>query len=478
MEARLTTVLLAASAVARMLAAPAQSPAQSATVDWASGKASWKQATQATSGDERLWTQPNFCDSRVLHSSAPLTVLFGVSTFWDEIKHRRASLAQVDGATATASKPLELHVLGAAYPFEGRSDWSLLASRRPADVPSVRVVLVLGTPWHMDNVPRMTMAKEFDENRSFLMQLGAAVRNTTRSKAPETGKISGGELKCDKKGDMTKEDKTFTKADLCKDHGNGLEVVCIEKYYQAVEAELPKPDAVVMFSPGFPQIARRSWDLVLRHVLSSEVPVMVCDLVYADSIPDAFKNGKGKHVRSGGKWSVKRTRFEDGMTLRAMRAYGARRLGAYRNPFPILIDRGHGDFTAKNAVLQVFRGRLNHAKPWKFESAKKQEHRKKVIGDVKMQLDSPEDVKEIRDSMLVSTSKAYDRGMWQIYRDQIRDAVKEQIQKKKARNVTIDPKWMAMVEKMGLTGNKRKKPWTLKEWVFVLEKLKVADEFF
>ena len=43
--------------------------------------------------------QPNYCDSRVLHGSAPLTVLFGISSFWDEIRHRRLSLAQA-GAPA------------------------------------------------------------------------------------------------------------------------------------------------------------------------------------------------------------------------------------------------------------------------------------------------------------------------------------------------------------------------------------------
>jgi hypothetical protein len=92
-----------------------------------------------------------------MHSSAPLTLLFGLSTFWEEIKNYRA----VSGAAS--NKPLEIHVPGSAYPFEGRSDWSLLASHKPADIPAVRIVLVLGTPWHEDNVPVMKAAKEYNE---------------------------------------------------------------------------------------------------------------------------------------------------------------------------------------------------------------------------------------------------------------------------------------------------------------------------
>merc|ERR1719183_1040169 len=257
-----------------------------------------------------------------------------------------------------------------------------------------------------------------------------------------------------KQGSLAENDESFTKADLCRDHGNGLEVVCIEKYYQDVSAELPKPDAVVMFSPGFPQIARRSWDQVLRNVLAAEVPIMVCDLLYTDSIKETFVQKKkgmaAVQVKPGARWSVKRTRFEDGMTLRAMAAYGARRLGAFRNPFPILIETSKDDVTAKNAVLQVFRGRLHHAKPMRFESEKAMERRKKKVKAVKMQLDNNDDEKEIRDSMLISTSKAYDKAMWQIYRDQIREKVDRTIKRKQAANKPIDPTWMATVEKMGL----------------------------
>lgn len=462
--------LAALQATVTEAAAPAYHE-DATTVDWARGAASWQ--LNSSFGEEKLWTQPNYCDTRVLHSSAPLTVLFGVSTFWDEIKHRRASLVET-GNLAT-DKPLEVHVLGAAYPFEGRSDWSLLASRRPADVPGVRVVLVLGTPWHMDNVPTMTKAKEFDEQRSFLFQVAAKVRK------PETGKFKGGAIKCANDGSLAGEDESFRKADLCRDHGNGLEVVCVEKYYQDVQADLPKPDVVAMFSPGFPQIARRSWDQVLRSLLATEVPIMVCDLLYSESVDKVFVNGKDKSITAPGKkWSVKPSRMEDGMTLRTMRAYGARKLGSYRNPFPILIKKHSDDVTAKNAVLQVFRGRLSTAKPFKFPSEKAIERRKKKIAALDLQhlMDDESSAEEIKTSMLIPTSKAYDKAMWQLYRKQIREWVEDRMSKR-SKGKPLEESWISTVEELGLTGKqRRRKPWKLNDWIFVLSKLKVADEFF
>merc|ERR1719324_1365205 len=107
---------------------------------------------------------------------------------------------------------------------------------------------------------------------------------------------------------------------------------------------------------------------------------MVGDLLYSDSVDQVFKHGKTKEAApAGAQWSVQRTRFEDGMTLRAMRAYGARSLGAFRNPFPILITRGKDDITAKNVVLQVFRGRKDSAKPLRLPTEKAIARRKALI---------------------------------------------------------------------------------------------------
>jgi hypothetical protein len=430
------------------------------TVDWAAGSASWKQATQLHD-EEDLWSQPNFCDSRVLTSSAPLTVLFGISTFWDLVKGQRGSLH--------TGRPLEVHVLGAAYPFEGRSDWSLLSSRRPPEIPAVRVVLVLGTPWQEDNVPHM----EAKESEASMLQGGQEVV------VPDTGNVQDGMISCSEDTNQTKKDVSFTKADYCRDHGNGLEVVCIEKYYQDVSTELPKPDAVVMFSPGFPQIARRSWDSVLRSLLASEVPIMVGDLASGNSMAEVFPVGEGKAATvPGDKWPKENMRQSEGegaITLMAMRAYGARRVGAFRNPFPIFIPQKPDDtIIAKNAVLQVFSGRLADAKPLEMPSPAEIEDRKKKVAGLNLRryFKDKDSAQEIKAAMLIPTSKAFDMAMWQMYKADIQQFVQHSMRRHR-KNKT----WISKVTEMGLVDKPRETPWTLDEWIFVLTKLKYGDQF-
>jgi len=208
---------------------------------------------------------------------------------------------------------------------------------------------------------------------------------------------------------------------------------------------------------------------------------MVGDLLYSSSVKSVFEHGKGKSaVSPGSKWAVKTGSMEDGMTLNAMRAYGARNLGSFRNPFPILITRGSHDVTAKNAVLQVFRGRVAGAKPLTLPSRQAIEHRKKVVAAMNLQhfMDDEESAKEIKTSMLLATSKAYDKAMWQTYRPEITAWVRDFLAKERKQNKPIDKKWLRQVKKLGLIGKPRRNPWNLREWIFVLEKMKVADEFF
>merc|ERR1719171_1572189 len=218
------------------------------TTDWSHGVAAWKAAIP--DADQRLWKDENECDVRALRGSAPLTVLFGVSTFWQQIREWQGARSVADQG-ASDGHTLEVHVLGAAYPFEGRSDWSLLAARRPPGVSKVRVVLVLGTPWHTDNVP-----PEEGRKRELLLDISAP--RVHKRSAPKAGRWDQKKemIVCENDHELKRMDAAFHKKDLCKNHGNGLEVVCIEKHYQDVSATLPRPDVAVMFSPGFPQLAR------------------------------------------------------------------------------------------------------------------------------------------------------------------------------------------------------------------------------
>jgi len=425
-----------------------------ATADWAQGKESWQLVRDS---DQQLWEEENSCDVRALRGSAPLTVLFGLSTFWRHVQKQR----QETGSTA---KPLEIHVLGAAYPFEGRSDWSLLATRRPAGVPAVRVVLVLGTPWHADNVPE----PEKNRGEASLLQLASH---------PVAGRWSDKkeELVCKNDAELEELDTAWKKADFCRDHGNGLEVVCIEKYYQDASAQLPKPDVAVMFSPGFPQLARRSWDQVLRGLLDDNVVVMVGDLVNRRApIAEVFSHGK-----PGGPWTVEERSDEDGMTLIGMNAYGARRLGTRRSPFPILIK--HGDTAiAKNSVLQVFRGRVARSTDQSLPSASTLAEDAKFVRSVDWKKlfkhERDEDIaKEYRDSLLVPTSAAYEKAMRIYYTPELRSRAQD-------KSASLTHEQRERLTRLGLLGNadiapENRKRWGPRTWVFVTRTLDAMNIF-
>lgn len=429
---------------------------ETATKDWSQGKASWQAVREA---DPQLWDEENSCDSRVLKGSAPLTVLFGLSTFWEHVQDQRY-------ATGSTDKPLEIHVLGAAYPFEGRSDWSILASRRPPGVPAVRVVLVLGTPWHADNVPE---PEKNPEAGTALLQLSSKPIAGTWSNNKEM-------LVCENDVELEQLDAAWKKADFCRDHGNGLEVVCVEKYYQDASADLPKPDVAVMFSPGFPQLARRSWDQVLRGLLDDNVVVMVGDLLNR-RMPVSQVFG---HSRPGAPWTVAPHSDEDGMTLIGMNAYGAHRLGTRRAPFPVLIMHGKTGI-AKNAVLQVFRGRVagysasEQSMPSAAVLAKDSEfvhatNWKNVFKNVRGFEDM---AKEVRESLLIPTSKAYEMAMRNYYMPELRKRASD-------KKSSLSSKQQAKLKTLGLLGNgafDKSQRWGPRTWVYLSMTLDVTDLF-
>lgn len=91
-------------------------------------------------------------------------------------------------------------------------------------------------------------------------------------------------------------------------------------------------------------------------------------------------------------------------------------------------------------------------------------------------MEDEDSAEEIKTSLLIPTTKAYDKAMWQTYSPEVKKWVQNKIRRKE--NNPNNKEWMAMVTKMGLTGKHRRKPWNLQEWIFVLSKLKVGDEFF
>lgn len=421
---------------------------------WSIGKASWKGAR-----DSRIWDQPNACDPNVLRRSAPLTVLFGLSSVWNKIQETRQHHGR-------HGQPLEVHVLGASYPFEGRSDWSLLAQHRPADVSHVRIRLVLGTPFQSDNVPPM------DGQPNSLLELSS---NTH----PLEGKWSKKrqEVVCKGAGkwgtaDM---DKDWSKEKLCKDYGDGLEVVCIEKFYQDVRDELPHPDLVVMFSPGFPQLGRRSWDAVLIGLLNDGVPTMISDIVFDYKMKLPTPRGNSTKIHPGGKWDPSLQLGEDWQTWLAMRKYGAHMVKSRRGPFPIL-HKEDGEMMGKNAVVQIYLGYKPNKKPTQRLTSKKVENYNKLfeavdwnfIASHKCNL-SPSHLKGI---FKLPTSKPFDNAVRDMHFEDLRRVALHH-------QHSLDQAQRAALERYGLLGSASKpgkrRHWGLRAWVLILRTLGCRD---
>jgi len=445
MSAVISLVAVGAACVTFATCAP-----EKRTDSWEVGKASWLDAR-----DSDLWDKPNACDPTVLTQSAPLTVLYGLSSIWEKVKQRRETEGLKD-------KPLEVHVIGAAYPFEGRSDWSVLAERRPASVPRVRVSLVLGTPFQSDNVPPLA-----NQPNSLL--------STDAKVEPVTGKWSTTqeELICKGGGKWGTDDldKEWSKESLCRDHGNGLEVVCIEQFYQDVSADLPKPDLAMMFSPGFPQMGRRSWDATLIGLLNDEVPMMISDVTIMPSWGhklhvEAFGS---KPVLPGGRWNPSAGLGEDWQTWMLMTKYGAKRLKARRGPFPIL-HKEDGRILAKNAVVHIYQGYKTGRKPTLALSAKDIQKYEKTFNEVQWNQIEDEECEWTRDLMKkhlkFPTSRAFDNALRRMYAQGFQDRAK-------AHEDSYTAEQRSMLEAYGvLKGEstpRKSRRWDLKAWVYILE---------
>lgn len=417
-------------------------------VPWSDGFASWNAAR-----DHDLWDKPNACDRSVLQGSAPLTVLFTISQIWDTVREQRTKYNR-------ASDPFEVHVLGAAYPFEGRSDWSLLAARRPADVPSVRVSLILGTPFQSDNVPPLN-----GQPNSFLGLQSEII--------PAAGKWSDRreEVVCKGNGKWGTAalDEGWSKEDLCRDHGNGLDIVCIEKFYQDVREELPKPDLAVMFSPGFPQLRRRSWDPVLIELLNDGIPFMVSDVVTTSTWGNELRlsGHSGKPILPGDEWKIGSASIgEEWQTSMLMQHYGANLVDARRGPFPIL-HREYG-VLAKNAVVQIYQGYGPDRQPTNLPSVEEVNKHKEIINSINWQNISDEgcSLRELKKMFASPTSQAFDDAMKSMYLSQFKEIARSEAKR-------LSTQQRQMLQEYGLLAGSdsggEPKRWDLKVWAFLLQ---------
>lgn len=218
-----------------------------------------------------------------LATAAPLTVLYALAHYHQHIF-----------PSGEVPSPLRVHVIGAAYPFEGRGDWRLLGEAMPPDV-ELEVSLVLGTPEQADGVPEIDIRKQ----------------------------------------------------ELCRQHGNTL-VKCIEDFYQGVMHKIEPAHVAVMFNPGFPQVHRRTWDATLLYLLAKRIPCAVSAQV---------SNLKGWPT-PGKAWDSSFTEYvnEDFPVNDTLVAYGADTWGATGSPFPIVEREDDTVKIIKNAVVELFQG--------------------------------------------------------------------------------------------------------------------------
>ena len=86
-----------------------------------------------------------------------------------------------------------------------------------------------------------------------------------------------GAMHCRESSNITAEDKIFKKEDLCRDHGNGLEVVCVEEYYQ--EATTQKfqfePYHIVLCSAVLVYISRFGRSVWIRTDLTLPIAILI-----------------------------------------------------------------------------------------------------------------------------------------------------------------------------------------------------------
>jgi len=263
---------------------------------------------------------------------------------------------------------LNIHLIGATYLFEGLSDWKLLADWVPQHIHTIRIDLILGSPFQEDGPSkdeegrRVVMDVPVEEqgqvpmrvntNSTVLLQVNSKIsnnRNHRRRKIRKHIKLEAQDLR--KKSCWSRHLGT-----------TGVKVVvkCQEKLYQDVWDIIPKPQLAMMINPGFPLPHRRSFDGVLRHLLKDSIPTAVS----AQQIIDAdlpWQNGRTPGVNLALKKDFDDEAYQ---TFKTLQIYDAQ-VVATSSPFPFVYKDPEGTFL-KNNVLEFFVGRKPDATPIKM----------------------------------------------------------------------------------------------------------------
>jgi len=260
---------------------------------------------------QHIWSSKNYNNLYAMRSCVPMALLYVLEKYPDVTR---------------VTSDLRIHVIGAAFAFEGRSDWkmfrNLLRQARP-EVKRLHVLMDLATPWLADN--------------------SVAVK----SKHADTDNP-------DDKFNSMRQAQWHTR-DVCfEDVEDGLFVHCVYGLYQDVVVATHKhepPDLAFMSNPGLGQPQRRTFDPALRYLFSRNVTIVISTTQGIDAA-----NGLG-HIGSSLDLAA-----SDGETLHAasvMNAYGAALIQTSVSPFPMNVGSVGGEndeITLKDSVLSVYKG--------------------------------------------------------------------------------------------------------------------------
>jgi len=222
-----------------------------------------KQQLLSDIGQERLYENSE--------STVPTTLVYLLSEYDQSILKPLRNEIQKEGNDGI----LNIHMIGATYMFEGLSDWKILAEWVPSYIRTIRIDLILGSPFQEDGPSKDEQGRRIKMDVSDAMQGQVNVPMGVNVSFLNLG--SHRRRKIRKKAKVEAED---LRRKSCGSHHFGttgvvVEVKCHEKLYQDVWDSIPQPNLAVMVNPGFPLPNRRSFDGVLQRLLENSIPTAV-----------------------------------------------------------------------------------------------------------------------------------------------------------------------------------------------------------
>jgi len=300
---------------------------------------------------------------------------------------------------------LNIHLIGATYLFEGLSDWKLLAEWVPSYIRTVRIDLILGSPFQEDGPSRD------EKGRKIVTQVADDMQGQVNVEDVSFLNIASQRRRKIKKKAQTKMEAQDLRRKSCGSHyfaTTGVRVVvkCHEKLYQDVWDIIPKPNLAMMINPGFPLPNRRAFDGVLQRLLEKKIPTAVSAQQDAHGEKDRNAHLVALENRSTSAVTLHlKKNFDDEayQVLETLQMYEAQ-VATTSSPFPyVYTDDDHT--LVKNSVLAFFVGRKPGATPIKMlrpmSEGRRPEHEK---ADEQM-------IAELTASLRTPVSRPYARAM-------------------------------------------------------------------